>query len=120
MLTAREKFLRRKERVRIKLAKAANGLPRLCVFRSRQNIYVQIIDDKQRRTLVSASTMDKDLKDKIKSGGDKAAAETIGKLIAEKALASGIQAVVFDKGGYLYHGRVKALAEAARSGGLKF
>jgi large subunit ribosomal protein L18 len=120
MLTAREKFLRRKERVRIKLSHTAHGLPRLSVFRSRCNIYAQIIDDEQRRTLASASTLDKSLKGKLKNGGDKNAAEVVGKLLAERAKASGVTEVVFDRGGYLYHGRVKALAEAARSGGLKF
>ncbi|ARN85338.1 50S ribosomal protein L18 [Candidatus Nucleicultrix amoebiphila] len=121
MLNARDKFLRRKTRNRVKLA-ASNeaAMPRLSVFRSRNNIYAQIIDDAKRQTIVAASTLDKSLRGKLKSSGNKDAAETVGKLIAEKAIASGIKSVVFDRGGYLYHGRVKALAEAARSSGLKF
>lgn len=120
MLTPKDKFLRRKVRTRVRVKKAANGLPRLSVFRSRQNIYVQIIDDSKRMTLAAASTLDKDLKGKVTSGAGKAAAEEVGKLIAERAQTSGVTQVVFDRGGYLYHGRVKALAEAARAGGLQF
>ena len=91
--------------------------PRLAVFRSLTNIYVQVIDDTQGNTLVSASTIEKG---KLSKGGDMAAAKTIGKLVAERAREKGIQKVVFDRGGYIYHGRVKALADAAREAGLEF
>lgn len=94
--------------------------PRLNVYRSLQNIYVQIINDENGETLVSASTLDKELKNKVKNGGNIQAAKAVGKLIAQKALKKGIKQVVFDRGGYLYHGRVKGLAEAAREAGLEF
>jgi len=93
--------------------------PRLCVFRSLKHTYAQIVDDMAGRTLVAASTLSMDGK-KLEQGGNVAAAKRVGKVIAEKALSQGIQSVVFDRGGYLYHGRVKALAEAAREAGLKF
>ena len=93
--------------------------PRLNVFRSLSNIYAQVIDDAKGRTLVSASTMEQAFKD-LKGTGNQEAAKAVGKLIAERALAQGISAVVFDRGGHVYHGRVKALAEAAREAGLKF
>jgi len=92
--------------------------PRLAVYRSLTHIYAQVIDDRQGRTLASASTAEKSSPCKV--GGNVAAAQAVGKLVAERALAQGVQAVVFDRGGYLYHGRVKALAEAAREAGLKF
>jgi len=92
--------------------------PRLCVFRSLNHIYAQVVDDSTGSTLCAASTLEKDHKDK--SGGNIEAAKYIGKLIAERALSKGIQMVVFDRGGYLYHGRVKSLAESAREAGLKF
>ncbi|HHW48513.1 MAG TPA: 50S ribosomal protein L18 [Clostridiaceae bacterium] len=111
--------LRRHERVRKKV-KGTPERPRLNVFRSLTNIYAQIIDDTTGHTLVAASTLDKALKGKLKYGGNKEAAAEVGKLIAEKALEKGIKKVVFDRGGYLYHGRVKALAEAAREAGLEF
>ena len=111
---------RRRERVRRTLKKVANGRPRLSVHRSSKNIYVQIIDDVHGRTLVAASTLDKDLKTGLKTGADKAAAAAVGKLVAARALAAGLKEVVFDRGSYIYHGRVKALAEAAREGGLSF
>lgn len=120
MLTLRDKLKRRTSRTRAKIARVNNDRPRLSVFRSKQNIYVQIIDDSKRHTLVAASTLDRELKGKLKTGGDKAAAEVVGKLIAKRAVENGIKTVVFDRGGYLYHGRVKALAEAARSNGLDF
>ena len=91
--------------------------PRLCVFRSESNIYAQIIDDVAGNTLVSASTVEKDFEGK---GGNIEAAKKVGTLVAERALKKGVEEVVFDRGGYIYHGRVKALAEAAREGGLKF
>lgn len=94
--------------------------PRLCVFRSLNHIYAQIVDDYARATLVSASTVDKELGSTVSKGGNLGAAKLVGKAIAERAKAKGIETVVFDRGGYLYHGRVKALAEAARENGLKF
>jgi large subunit ribosomal protein L18 len=111
---------RRKLRLRYQLRQKAYGRPRLSVFRSGKNIHAQVIDDSQGRTLAAASSLDKDLKAALKTGADKAAAAAVGKLVAERALAAGIKQVVFDRGSYLYHGRVKALAEAAREGGLDF
>ena len=111
---------RRKARVRSQIRKAANGRPRLSVFRSSKQIYAQIIDDAQGVTLVAASTIEKDVRAGLKTGADVDAATAIGKLIAERALAAGIKAVVFDRGQYIYHGRVKALADGAREGGLDF
>jgi large subunit ribosomal protein L18 len=111
---------KRTHRVRRALRRAANGRPRLSVYRSSKNIYAQVIDDAAGRTLASASTMEKDLRGKLKTGADQAAATEIGKLIAERATKAGVKQVVFDRGGYLYHGRVKALADAAREGGLEF
>jgi large subunit ribosomal protein L18 len=110
----------RKARVRKQIRKAANGRPRLSVFRSSKQIYAQVIDDANGVTLVAASTIEKDIKGKIKTGADVEAATAIGKLIAERALAAGVKAVVFDRGQYIYHGRVKALADGAREGGLEF
>ena len=94
--------------------------PRLSVFRSGRQIYAQVIDDIKGVTLASASTMDVDVKGKLKSGATKDAAEQVGKLVAERAKKAGVEKVVFDRGRYLYHGRVKALAEGARAGGLNF
>jgi len=94
--------------------------PRLCVFRSNKNISVQIIDDVDGATLAAASSLDKDIKDQIKSGGNKEAAKMVGEAIAKRALEKGIENVAFDRGGFLYHGRVKELADGARSAGLKF
>jgi large subunit ribosomal protein L18 len=111
---------RRATRVRRALRKVAGERPRLSVHRSSQHIYAQIIDDAEGRTLAAASTLEKDLRSSLKTGADKAAAETVGKLIAERAKAAGVTAVVFDRGAYLYHGRVKALADGAREGGLDF
>ncbi len=109
---------RRANRVRRQLKKVANGRPRLSVYRSSQNIYAQVIDDNAGHTLASASTLDKDFNGK--KGGDVSAAAEIGKRVAERAGKAGIKEVIFDRGGYIYHGRVKALAEAAREGGLEF
>jgi large subunit ribosomal protein L18 len=120
MMTPKTLFERRKRRNRITLAKKSAGRPRLSVFRSSKHIYVQVIDDVQGRTLAAASTMEKDLRTDLKTGADTAAAAAVGKLIAERAKAAGITEVVFDRGGYIYHGRVKALADAAREGGLSF
>jgi large subunit ribosomal protein L18 len=94
--------------------------PRLCVYRSLGHIYAQIIDDRSGRTLVSASSVDKETKKNLKGGGNIASAKAIGKNIAERAKAAGVVKVVFDRGGYKYHGRVKALADAAREAGLQF
>lgn len=111
---------RRKNRVRASLKKVANGRPRLSVFRSSKHIYAQIIDDGLGKTVASASSIEKDVKASLKTGADVAAATAVGKLVAERASAAGLSDVVFDRGSYLYHGRVKALAEAAREAGLKF
>ncbi len=111
---------RRRVRLRFQLRRKAGGRPRLSVFRSGKNIYAQVIDDGAGRTLAAASTLDKDLREQLKSGADSDAATAVGKLVAERALAAGVSQVVFDRGSYLYHGRVKALAEAAREGGLAF
>jgi large subunit ribosomal protein L18 len=102
------------------LARAANGRPRLSVFRSSKQIYAQVIDDANGHTLATASSLDKDLRAKLKTGADIAAAVEVGKLVAERAKAAGVDAVIFDRGGYIYHGRVKALADAARETGLAF
>jgi large subunit ribosomal protein L18 len=111
---------RRKASVRRAVKKAAGTRQRLSVFRSSQHIYAQIIDDTKGETLVSASSLEKPMRDSLKSGGNVDAAKAVGKLIAERALAKGLKQVVFDRGSYLYHGRVKALADAAREGGLNF
>ena len=113
-------FARRRTRVRVRLAHAGRGRPRLSVFRSSKHIYAQVIDDAAGRTLAAASSLDESLRDSLKTGADKAAAGAVGKLIAARAKAAGVTAVVFDRGGYLFHGRVKALADAAREGGLDF
>jgi large subunit ribosomal protein L18 len=118
MIKAAERFLRRRRRTRAALRKRNHGRPRLSVFRSSKHIYAQVIDDESGRTLAAASTLEKDLRGQVKTGADQAAAEQVGKLVAERAKAAGVQAVVFDRGGYLYHGRVKALAEGARAVGL--
>ena len=120
MSNKNEALLRRKARVRRALKATANGRPRLSVFRSSKQIYVQVIDDAAGRTLAAASSLDKDLKSSLKTGADKAAAEAVGKLVAERAKAAGVTKVVFDRSGYIFHGRVKALADAAREGGLDF
>ena len=111
---------RRRQRLRYQLRQKSVGRPRLSVFRSGKHIYAQIIDDAAGVTVAAASTLDKDLKAALKTGADKDAASAVGKLIAERSKAAGVVAVVFDRGSYLYHGRVKALAEAAREGGLDF
>ncbi len=111
---------RRRERLRYQLRQKSVGRPRLSVFRSGKNIYAQVIDDAAGRTLAAASTLDASLRTALKTGADKEAASAVGKLVAERALAAGVTQVVFDRGAYIYHGRVKALAEAAREGGLSF
>ncbi|MBS7698190.1 50S ribosomal protein L18 [Chelatococcus sp. YT9] len=111
---------RRKARVRRALRAAANGRPRLSVHRSSKQIYAQVIDDEAGRTLASASSLEKAVREQLKSGANVEAAAAIGKLIAERAVAAGVKDVIFDRGAFIYHGRVKALAEAAREGGLSF
>jgi large subunit ribosomal protein L18 len=112
--------IRRRARLRYQLRQKAVGRPRLSVFRSGKHIYAQVIDDAAGRTLAAASSLDAKLRTELRTGADKAAAAEVGKLVAERALAAGVTAVVFDRGSYIYHGRVKALAEAAREGGLAF
>jgi large subunit ribosomal protein L18 len=111
---------RRKARIRRAIRKAANGRPRLSVHRSSKQIYAQIIDDERGVTLAAASSLEKDMRGKLKTGANIDAAKEVGRLVAERAGAAGVKGVVFDRSGYLYHGRVKALAEAAREGGLDF
>ena len=118
MAKAINNFDRRRQRNRNQLKKVGGGRPRLSVHRTNQHIYAQVIDDVKGATLASASTLDADLKSDATSNID--AASKVGKLIAERAKAAGVETVVFDRGGFLYHGRVKALAEAARDGGLSF
>ncbi|GAB6051389.1 50S ribosomal protein L18 [Magnetospira thiophila] len=120
MKNTNELFERRKQRVRTTLRKRANGRPRLSVHRSGKHIYAQVIDDTNGQTLAAASSLDKGLKSTLKTGADVTAAQAVGKMIAERAKAAGVENVIFDRGGYMYHGRVKALAEAAREGGLSF
>ncbi len=119
MANALDLFDRRVRRVRTKLRRQATQ-PRLSVFRSGRHIYAQVIDDAKGATLAAASSLDKELRGKFKTGADKDAAKQVGLLVAERAKAAGVKAVVFDRGGYLYHGRVKALADGAREGGLLF
>lgn len=111
--------LKRKERVRKKIVGTPER-PRLCVFRSSSHIYAQVINDQEGKTLAEASTVSPDLKGEIRHGGNIASAQKVGELVAKKVLAKNVKKVVFDRGGYLYHGRIKALADAARSAGLEF
>lgn len=120
MSTGIDMQARRRARLRFSLRRKAGGRPRLSVFRSGKHIYAQVIDDTAGRTLAAASSLDRALRESLRNGADKDAAAAVGKLVAERALAAGVSAVVFDRGSYLYHGRVKALAEAAREGGLSF
>ena len=113
-------FKRRQQRVRNRLRKNATGRLRLSVHRSGRHIYAQVIDDVEGRTLASASTLDKELRDQVKSGANVESARQVGELIAKRATGAGVKDVVFDRGGFLYHGRIKALADAAREGGLNF
>ncbi len=113
-------FDRRKKRVRHRISRVAAGRPRLSVFRSGKHIYAQLIDDAARHTIAAASSSEAAKEGSVAKTHNIAAATAVGKLIAARALEKGIRQVVFDRGGYLYHGRVKALAEAARSGGLEF
>lgn len=111
---------RRRERIRRQLRKVANGRPRLSVYRSGRHIYAQVIDDLAGRTVASASSLEKEMRGSLKTGADTNAAGEVGKLIASRAKEAGVDDVVFDRGSYRYHGRVKALADAAREGGLNF
>jgi len=120
MSASNDSFVRRTRRVRHSLKRTANGRARLSVFRSSKHIYAQVIDDRSGKTVAAASSLDKDLKGALPKGSDTAAAEAVGKLLAERAAKAGVKDVVFDRGGYLYHGRVKALADAAREAGLNF
>jgi len=120
MLKSNQLQDRRKQRVRAQIAKKAGGRARLSVHRTNLHIYAQIIDDANGKTLAAASSVEKDVREQMKHGGNVEAAKRIGALIAERAKAAGVAEVVFDRGGYLYHGRVKALADAAREGGLSF
>jgi len=113
-------FERRKQRVRTAIRKKAIGRVRLSIFRSGKHIYAQVIDDSKGITLAQASTVEKEVKGKMKSGANTEAAKQVGTLIAERAKKAKVTEVVFDRGGYIYHGRVKALAEGAREGGLSF
>jgi large subunit ribosomal protein L18 len=119
-MAVKETIKRRAQRVRRQIKKVSGDRPRLSVHRSSKNIYAQIIDDAKGHTVAAASTLEKDLKGALKTGADAAAAAAVGKLLAERATKAGVSEVVFDRGPYIYHGRVKALAEAAREGGLSF
>jgi len=120
MATVADRTLRRTAKVRRKVRRAAGMRARLTVFRSSQHIYAQVIDDANSQTVVSASSLEKEMRGGLKTGANIEAAKAVGKRLAERATAKGIKEVVFDRGGYLYHGRVKALADAAREGGLNF
>ena len=120
MLNSEQLFARRRQRVRRRIRRDSAGRPRLSVFRSNKHIYAQIIDDLQGRTVAAASSLDGEVRGGRKSGSDIEAAKAVGKAIADRALKAGVKDVVFDRGGYLYHGRVKALADAAREAGLSF
>ena len=111
---------RRRARVRRAVKAAGAGRARLSVHRSGKHIYAQVIDDRKGATVASASSLEKSLRESLKTGADVAAAKAVGKLVAERAVAQGIKEVVFDRGRFLFHGRVKALADAAREGGLSF
>ena len=113
-------FERREARIRRTLKARAYGRPRLSIFRSSKHIYAQVIDDAAGKTVAAASSLEKDARGSLKTGADKAAAAYVGKLVAERALKAGIKEVIFDRGGFMFHGRVKALADAAREGGLSF
>ena len=120
MANSKELSDRRTQRTRLKIRKRAGNRPRLSVFRSGKHIYAQVINDVDGTTVAAASTLEKEMRDAMKNGSTVDAAGTIGKLVAERAVAQGVKEVVFDRGGYRFHGRVKALAEAAREGGLAF
>ena len=119
MASPKDTLRRRAARIRRKVKANSNGRPRLSVHRTSKNIYAQVIDDERGHTVAAASTLDGDLKD-LKTGADTAAAAKVGELVAKRAKEAGVETVVFDRGAFIYHGRVKALAEAAREGGLTF
>jgi large subunit ribosomal protein L18 len=120
MVKPTERFERRRRRVRYALRESGKGRVRLSVFRSGRHMYGQLIDDGRGVTLAAASTLEKAMREELKTGADREAARRVGLLLAERAKAAGIEAVMFDRGGYKYHGRVKALADGAREGGLQF
>ena len=120
MLKKTKLYERRKNRSRFHVQQNAQGRPRLSVFRSNKHIYAQVIDDRKGVTLAAASSLERELKETLGGGTDREAAKAVGRLVAERALSKGVADVVFDRGGYRYHGRVQALADAAREGGLKF
>ena len=120
MATVKARTNRRKATVRRAIKDAATGRARLTVFRSSKHIYAQVIDDVKGATLAAASSIEKDMRGSLKSGANVDAAKAVGKLVAQRAIEKGVKSVVFDRGGYLYHGRIKALADAAREGGLQF
>jgi large subunit ribosomal protein L18 len=120
MATLADRTARRTAKVRRNVRRSAGDRARLSVFRSSKHIYAQVIDDHQGGTIASASSLEKEMRTSLKNGANIEAAKAVGKRVAERAVAKGVKEVVFDRGGYLYHGRVKALAEAAREGGLKF
>ena len=120
MATVSDRTVRRTAKVRRNVRRAGGKRARLSVFRSSKHIYAQVIDDADGQTVVSASSLEEDMRGSLKTGANIEAAKAVGKRLAERAAAKGIKAVVFDRGGYLYHGRVKALADAARAGGLDF
>jgi large subunit ribosomal protein L18 len=119
-MAKQELNVKRSARVRKAIRASAKGRPRLSVFRSSKQIYAQVIDDEKGVTLAAASTLEKSLREGLKTGADIGAARKVGKEVAERAKKAGVKTVVFDRAGYLYHGRVKALAEGAREGGLEF
>jgi large subunit ribosomal protein L18 len=120
MATVKARTERRKATVRRAIKEAATGRARLTVFRSSKHIYAQVIDDRKGGTVASASSIEKDMRSSGKTGANVEAAKAVGKLVAQRAIEKGVKSVVFDRGGYLYHGRIKALADAAREGGLQF
>ncbi len=120
METSKDIFARRRRRTRFNLKRKGDGRLRLSVYRAGRHIYAQVINDRIGRTLAAASTLDKALRERLETGADKIAAAAVGTLIAERALAAGVKEVVFDRGGFMYHGRIRALADAAREGGLAF
>ena len=120
MASSKDAIRRRAARIRRKVKATSNGRPRLSVHRSSKNIYAQIIDDERGHTLAAASTLDADLRKDLKTGADTAAASKVGEMIAKRAKEAGVDTVVFDRGAFIYHGRVKALADGAREGGLQF
>jgi large subunit ribosomal protein L18 len=120
MATVADRTERRTAKVRRNVRRAAGNRVRLSVFRSSKHIYAQVIDDVKSETVASASSLEKDMRTSLKTGANIEAAKAVGKRLAERAASKGVAHVVFDRGGYLYHGRVKALADAAREGGLKF